>query len=150
MLYHKELFSSAAFLYHALVLCENTPLSRIRESLKDWVYLGETWGTFTCSALCWAKSLQSRPARRPHGPRPARTLCGVLQARVLEWAATPSSRGPSWSRNRPTCLTAPAPADRLFTAKPPRKPLHLLGGFSSLNFVTKNVRIKHRKHEANK
>ena len=75
MLYHKELFSSAAFLYHALVLCENTPLSRIRESLKDWVYLGETWGTFTCSALCWAKSLQSRPAPRPHSPRPARTLC---------------------------------------------------------------------------
>ena len=57
-----------------------------------------------CACMC-AKSLQS-----------CRTLCnlmdcsppgsfihGILQARILEWVAMPSSKGSSWPRDR-TCL----------------------------------------------
>ena len=47
-------------------------------------------------------------------------------------------------------LTTPALADRFVTAKPPRKPLYHLGDFYLLHLVTKNVRIKHRKHEVSK
>ena len=31
---------------------------------------------------------------------PGSSVCGILQARVLEWVAIPSSRGPSWLRDQ--------------------------------------------------
>ena len=44
---------------------------------------------------------------------------GILQARILEWVAMPSSRGfsPPRDRTQVSCI-----AGRLFTAKPPGKP----------------------------
>ena len=53
-----------------------------------------------------AKSLQSCPTLcdpTDCGP-PGSTVCGILQARILEWVAIPSSRGHSWPRNR-TCVS---------------------------------------------
>ena len=40
---------------------------------------------------------------------PGSSVHGFLQARILEWVAVPSSRGPSWSRDRiePTSSTPP-------------------------------------------
>ena len=40
---------------------------------------------------------------------------GILQARILEWVAIPSSRGSSWSGIEPTSLMSPASASRFFT-----------------------------------
>ena len=40
---------------------------------------------------------------------------GILQARVLEWVAMPSSRGSSQPRDWPESLTSPALAGRFFT-----------------------------------
>ena len=42
---------------------------------------------------------------RPHGLKPAKLLCPwILQARILEWVAMPSSRGSSRPRDR-TCVS---------------------------------------------
>ena len=50
---------------------------------------------------------------------------GILQARILEWVAMPSSRGSSQPRDR-TCLSCVSstagPADSFFTSAPPEKP----------------------------
>ena len=63
-----------------------------------------------------AQSLQSCP-----------TLCfsvhGILQARILEWVAIPSSRGSSWSRDQ-TCVSFVSfTAGEFFTAELLGKPL---------------------------
>ena len=43
------------------------------------------------------------------------SIHGILQGRMLEWLAMPSSRGPSWSRDRTIIWHLPALADGFFT-----------------------------------
>ena len=52
---------------------------------------------------------------------PGFSVHGILQARILEWVAMPSSKGSSQPRDRThvSCI-----ADRFFTAKPPGKPVN--------------------------
>ena len=51
------------------------------------------WPTYACGCV------QSCVSLWPFGLCPARLLChGVLQARILEWVARPSSRGSAWPR----------------------------------------------------
>ena len=45
---------------------------------------------------------------------PGSSVHGILQARILEWIAMPSSRGSSWPRNG-TCIMSPAVAGGFFT-----------------------------------
>ena len=53
------------------------------------------------------------------GLQPTRLLCRILQARILEWVAMPSSRGSS----RPRCGTRVSCfAGEFFTTAPPGKP----------------------------
>ena len=50
---------------------------------------------------------------------PGSSVHGVLQARILEWIAVPSSRGSSWLRDQHASLTSPAwQADSLPLAPP--------------------------------
>ena len=46
---------------------------------------------------------------------PGFTVHGILQARILEWVAMPSSRGSSWTRGGTRISTSPALADLFFT-----------------------------------
>ena len=46
---------------------------------------------------------------------PSSSVYGILQARILEWIALPSSRDPPDPGITPTCLASPALAGRLFT-----------------------------------
>ena len=50
---------------------------------------------------------------------PGSSVHGILQARILEWVAMPSSRGSSWPRDQTwvSCI-----AGRFFTAEPPGRP----------------------------
>ena len=50
---------------------------------------------------------------------PGSSVHGILQARILEWVAMPSSRESSWPRDQThiSCI-----AGGFFTAEPPRKP----------------------------
>ena len=45
------------------------------------------------------------------------SICGILQARIQEWFAIPSSRGSSWPRDRTVSLTSPELADGFFTTR---------------------------------
>ena len=47
---------------------------------------------------------------------------GILQARILEWVAVPSSRGLPDPRIEPESVVSPALAGRFFTTEPPEKP----------------------------
>ena len=49
---------------------------------------------------------------------PGSSVHGILQARILEWVAVPSSRGSSWPRDQ-THISCTA--GRFFTAEPPKK-----------------------------
>ena len=51
---------------------------------------------------------------------PGSSVHGILQARILEWVAKPSSRGSSWPRDRTQVSRI---AGRFFTTKPLGKPL---------------------------
>ena len=53
---------------------------------------------------------------------PGSSVHGILQARILERVAMPSSRGSSWPRDQTwvSCI-----AGRFFTAEPPGKPWHV-------------------------
>ena len=50
---------------------------------------------------------------------PGSSVCGILQARILEWVAMPSSRASFWPRDW-TCVSCIA--GRFFTIEPPEKP----------------------------
>ena len=80
--------------------------------------------TFACKIIsAWlgvcvcAKSLHSCPT--PYDPMdcslPGSSVHGILQSRILEWVAMPSSRGSSDPGVKPTSLMSPALADRFFT-----------------------------------
>ena len=72
------------------------------------------------AVLMCAQSLWSHPTLQPVDCSPPdSSVHEILQARILEWVATPSSRGSSWSRHRTrsSCI-----AGRFFTAEPPGEP----------------------------
>ena len=50
---------------------------------------------------------------------PGSSVHGILQVRILEWVAMPSSRGYSWPSFEPTSPASPALAGRIFTTQPP-------------------------------
>ena len=73
--------------------------------------------------LCCDKSLQSFPTLfdpMDCSP-PGSSIHGILQARILEWVAMPSSRGSSWPRDWTCVFYNSCIAGRFFTAEPPGK-----------------------------
>ena len=71
----------------------------------------------SCPVCVQAKSLQScltlcRPI--DYSP-PGSSIHGILQARILEWAVIPPSKGSSWPRDQTRSLLSPALAGRFFT-----------------------------------
>ena len=53
---------------------------------------------------------------------PGFSVCGILQARILEWLAMPFSRVSSWPRDWTHISWGSCIAGRFFTAEPLRKP----------------------------
>ena len=66
----------------------------------------------SCPTLCEPKDCSP----------PSSSVHGILQARILEWVAMPSSRGSSQSRDQ---ITSPALERGFFTTGALRKPKHL-------------------------
>ena len=66
----------------------------------------------SCPTLC--SSMDYSP--------PDSSVHGILQARILEWVAVPSSRGSSQRRNRTRVSYLSCTAGRFLTAEPPGKP----------------------------
>ena len=149
------MFNSAAFLYHFLVLCENTHIfiyKGISEGLdifgRNLVYVYMLYAEL-CAVLSRFSHVQLFATPRTIA---CQDPLSVGFSRQEYWSGLPCP--PPGDLPDPgielMSLTTPTLADRFFTAKPPRKPLHLLGDFYLLHLVTKTVRIKHRKHEVNK
>ena len=57
---------------------------------------------------------------------PGFSVHGILQARILEWVAMPSSRGSSWPRDWTHFSCVACIAGKFITAEPPRKPFSLI------------------------
>ena len=55
------------------------------------------------------------------GRLPGSSVHGILQARILEWVARPSSMGSSQPRDRTHAFSSSCTADRVFTAEPQGK-----------------------------
>ena len=68
----------------------------------------------TCAQLCLT------PCYPMGSSLPGSSIHGILQARIMEWAAMPSSRGSPHPEIEPT---SPALAGGFFTTPPPGKPL---------------------------
>ena len=54
---------------------------------------------------------------------PSSSVHGILQARILEWVAVPSSRESSWLRDQTYLSCGSCMAGRFFISEPPGKPL---------------------------
>ena len=68
---------------------------------------------------------------------PGSSVHGILQARLLEWVAMPSFRGPSRPRDRTCVFCVSCIAGRFFTLEPQRKPFQWL----FTGFIFSNVSI---------
>ena len=81
--------------------------------------------TTAASAAAAAKLRQSCPTLCDprDGSPPGSRVPGILQARILEWVAMPSSKRSSRLRIE---LEPPALAGRFFTIEPPGSPKHLI------------------------
>ena len=76
-----------------------------------------------CFAVC-AASLQPRLTLcdpMDCSP-PGSSVHGILQARILEWVAMPSSRGSSQPRDQTQSSCSCCTASRFLTTEPPREP----------------------------
>ena len=85
-------------------------------------------------AYVHAKSLQSCSTLcnpREYSP-PASSVCGILQGRILECIATPSSRRFSLPRDQTCVFCGSCIAGRFFTTEPLRKSMSLLSEPSNL------------------
>ena len=99
-----------------------------------------------CTLYVCTKSLQSclTHCNSMDCSPPGSSVHGILQARILEWVAMPSSKGSSQPRDRTVSLMFPALVGRLFTTEPPEKPnvytilysseKHLEKQYTHLNF----------------
>ena len=74
--------------------------------LLKWFFFKKKIYCNICCAVCCAKALQLHLTL--HDPMdcspPGSSVHGILQARIQEWLATPSSRGSSWLRDG-TCIS---------------------------------------------
>ena len=82
---------------------------------------------FSCCLVIQSCSTLCDPM---HCSLPGSSVHGVSQARILEWAAIPFSRGFSWHRDR----THISSISGFFTTEPPEK--HLRGGWDQEKKVT--------------
>ena len=75
-----------------------------------------------CLRACSVTSVMSTLCHPMDCSQPDSSFHGILQARILEWVAMPSSRGSSWPRDW-TCISClSCTACRFFTPEPQRKP----------------------------
>ena len=85
---------------------------------------------FSCVHVCVLSHVQPWD---PVDCSPPDSFCPwILQARILEWVAMPSSRGSSWPRNRNLISSPALQVDFLFTTEPLSKP------FSTMYLSTNN------------
>ena len=98
-------------IHFSLCLCYSSTFS----THNDWV-TELNWTECVCAVLC-AKLPQLCPTLCDpmHRNPPGSSVHGVLQARILQWVAVPSSSGIANPGIKLECPPSPALADRFFT-----------------------------------
>ena len=126
-------------------MCEHNHTVTHPNSMGREAPRSQSVSQFICTCV-HAKSLQSCP-RLCHAmgcSPPGSSVHEVLQTRILEWVAMPSSRGSSRPRNQTLASCGPCFIDRFFTAEPLGKPLSydILTPFTETNLTdSKNYRL---------
>ena len=82
------------------------------------IAIRDYWVPFICAKLLHSPLILCDPM---DCSLPGSSVHGILQARTLEWGATPSSRGSSWPRDHLLCLLHWQVGS--LPLAPPRKPL---------------------------
>ena len=100
---------------------------RVADSQHRWVTLdvqqGSLGGFWYSSLLLSAQALLSHRLCDPMDcSPPGSSVHGILQARILEWVAIPSSRGSSWPRDQTHISWLSCIAGGFSTTEPPGKP----------------------------
>ena len=124
-----------------------TALSHYKFFWTSWIFLTVCFVTWIkkikkLKNLSWcglAKSLKSRPTLwdTVDCSLPGSSVHGILQVRILEWAAMPSSTGSSRPRDQTHASCGPCCRGRFFTAEPLGKPLSydILTPFTETNLT---------------
>ena len=73
------------------------------KSIRLWIYINLIWVLREKKMCVCAQFCPTLLGPVDYGP-PGSSVHGILQARILEWVATSSSRGSSWPRDR-TCIS---------------------------------------------
>ena len=97
----------------------------VHVSLSPFTSSPETIAALLMGYVCSARKLQPFPTLcdpMDCSP-PSSSVHGILQARIREWVAVPSSRESSWLRDQTYLSCGSCMAGRFFTSEPPGKPL---------------------------
>ena len=96
---------------------------RFETNISILVFASGVYGTVRKPVQVSSVTLVMSNSLQPYGLYPIKLLChGILQTRILEWIAMPSSRGSSWPWDRTCVSCVSCIAGGLFTTEPPGKP----------------------------
>ena len=91
--------------------------------LISWLYAPSPQASLGCVCVSSVASVVSDTLQIPTDySLLGSSVHGILQARILEWVAMPSSRGSSQPRVQTSNSCVSCTAGRFFTTEPPRKP----------------------------
>ena len=125
-LVHGNSFCVGVLVYRYDLLWTLTHMSRESKENIEYIKSPHSNVLYMTFYLClYTKLLQSCPTLcDPMDPSPPGfSVHGILQARILECVAMPSSRGSFWPRDG-TCVSCGfCIAGRFFTTEPPGKPI---------------------------
>ena len=108
------------FIYWAIIMC---PAMFSVLWIQNWVSQARVpFSRRLSSSVCVVSCFKSCPSLCDpmDSSQPGSSVHGILQARILEWVAMPSSRRSSSPRDQ-TCISCLA--GRFFTADPPGRPM---------------------------
>ena len=95
----------------------NSPTVPRNQGLREWEGRSDSLWIIIYYVLCSVTQLCLTLCDPMDRSPPGSSVHGILQARMLEWVAMPSSRGSSWPRDwtQVSCIVG-----RFFPAKPPK------------------------------
>ena len=109
------------FIYWAIIMC---PAMFSVLWIQNWVSQARVpFSRRLSSSVCVVSCFKSCPSLCDpmDSSQPGSSVHGILQARILEWVAMPSSRDHPYPEIEPSSLKSPVLANRFFTAELPGK-----------------------------